>query len=79
VLAGVAWLVLGTQSIRLAAIAVLVLLGIGAYGLHRLELVRLGLVPESDDGDAATPLETEPTADSSAETTRSTTEPATDS
>ncbi|MFC6769179.1 hypothetical protein ACFQE6_30400, partial [Natrinema soli] len=80
VLAGAAWLVLDTQSIRLAATAVLVLLGITAYGLHRFELVRLGLVPESDDGDASTPLETEPTADSTAETTtRPTTEPATDS
>ncbi|WP_226042376.1 hypothetical protein [Natrinema sp. DC36] len=75
VLAGAAWLVLDTQSIGLAATAVLVLLGIGAYGLHRFELVRLGLVPGSDDGDASTPLETEPTAGSSAETT---TEPATD-
>lgn len=72
-LAGTAWLVVDSQSIWVAATAVLALLAIGAYGLHRLELVRLGLVPETDDGDPsrATDVEspTDPTTEPSAETT----------
>lgn len=50
-LAGTAWLVVDSQSILPAAVALLTLFAITAYGLHRLELVRLGLVPDGD-GDA---------------------------
>lgn len=62
-LAGVAWLVADSQSVRLAAVTVLALLGVAAYGLHRYELVRLGLVPVG---------EAEPSPSSDTETTTET-------
>ncbi|SEV83829.1 hypothetical protein [Natrinema salifodinae] len=67
-IAGSAWLVARWQPPWLAAATALALLALGAYGLHRLELVRLGLVPDADgngaptDGAASTP-------DTSGETT----------
>jgi len=50
-----AWLVVRSQSTWLAAGTVLGLLAGAAYGVHRLELVRLGLVPTGDDASAAEP------------------------
>ncbi|ELZ08715.1 hypothetical protein C478_17556 [Natrinema thermotolerans DSM 11552] len=49
VIAGIAWLVADSQSTALAALTVLGCLAIAAYALHRLEVVRLGLVP-ADNG-----------------------------
>ncbi|SEP93351.1 hypothetical protein [Natrinema salaciae] len=73
-LAGTAWLVGGSQSIPVAAAAVLCLLATAAYGLHRLELVRLGLVSTDDGVGPRSPAET--TAESHAEPTpESQTEP----
>jgi len=46
---GIAWLVVDSQPISLAALTVLSLLAIAAYALHRLEVVRLGLVPGEDE------------------------------
>lgn len=59
-LGGVAWLALGTGSIALAAATTIACLGLAGYGLHRLALVRLGLVPGSDGGAASTATEPEP-------------------
>lgn len=69
VLTGAAWLVVGSYSIWLAAITMLALLAAALYGIHRLMLVRLGLVPTSDDGDSSPTDGLESTAKSSAETT----------
>lgn len=66
-LAGVMWIVVGSQSIWLAAVTLLSVLAIIAYGHHRLELVQLGLIPGSDRD----PLldDTERTTNSGNETT----------
>ncbi|AGB33756.1 hypothetical protein C488_15722 [Natrinema pellirubrum DSM 15624] len=45
---GIAWLVVDSQPISLAALTVLGLLAIATYALHRLEVVRLELVPDED-------------------------------
>ncbi len=45
VIAGTTWLVVNSQPTALAALTVLGCLAIAAYALHRLEIVRLGLVP----------------------------------
>ncbi|TMT87045.1 hypothetical protein E2L06_10795 [Haloterrigena sp. H1] len=82
-LAGAAWLIVDSQSVYLAAATVIVLLAIASYGLHRLELVRLGLVPDLEDGEQARQTDTdrtaEPTTDTDTETTaKPTTESSTD-
>ncbi|WP_276253012.1 hypothetical protein [Halomontanus rarus] len=46
---GTAWLALETGSLRLATGALFAVLGLATYGVHRYELVRLGLVSESTD------------------------------
>ncbi|MFC6716034.1 hypothetical protein ACFQGT_17740 [Natrialbaceae archaeon GCM10025810] len=51
-LAGVAWAVVDGRSVALAAGALLVTFALTAYGLHRLELVRLGLVTDETNGAA---------------------------
>ncbi len=68
-LAGTARLVTRSQPTWLAATTVLVLLAVASYGLHRLALVRLGLVPASDDGDALPTDRTESTSDPATEST----------
>lgn len=70
-LAGTAWVVVDSQSVGLAAATVLALVAFIAYGLHRYELVRLGLVPTDDDG-TSPPTGSNATADSPPE---SSTEP----
>ena len=82
-LAGTVWFIVGSQSIYLAATTVLVLLAIASYALHRLELVRLGLVPDREDSAQARQTDTEriaePPLDTDTETTaKSTTESTTD-
>lgn len=46
-LGGVAWAVARVAPLWVAAAALLGALGLAAYGLHRYELVRLGLVPQT--------------------------------
>lgn len=70
-LAGTAWFVVDSQSVGLATATVLALVAFIAYGLHRYELVRLGLVPTDDDGPSP-PTGSNATADSPPE---SSTEP----
>lgn len=82
-LAGAAWLIVDSQSLYLAATTVIVLLAIASYGLHRLELVRLGLVPDREDGKQAHQTNTDQTDESTTDTdtdttAKPTTEPTTD-
>jgi len=82
-LAGAAWLIVDSQSLYLAAATVIVLLAIASYGLHRLELVRLGLVPDREDGKQARQNDTDQTDESITDTdtdttAKPTTEPTTD-
>lgn len=83
-LAGTAWLVVGSQSLWLAATTLLALLALTAYGIHRLALVRLGLVPTDSSGDDSPLIHGEssdgPMTTPSAETaTESAAEPTSDS
>ncbi|AFO59084.1 MULTISPECIES: hypothetical protein [unclassified Natrinema] len=82
-LAGAAWLVVDSQPIYMAAATVIVLLTSASYGLHRLERVRLGLVPDHEDGKQARQIDTDQTDESTTETNTETTanpttEPTTD-
>ncbi|QCC60466.1 hypothetical protein NP511_00505 [Natrinema thermotolerans] len=52
-LAGIAWLVADAHSTPAAAATLVAVLGVVAYGLHRYELVRLGLVP-AHEGESTT-------------------------
>ena len=67
-LAGAAWLVVDSQSVNMAAATVIVLLAIASYGLHRLELVRLGLVPDREDGKQTRQTDTDRTAEPTTDT-----------
>lgn len=68
-LAGTAWIALETQPLWLATVALFAVIGLATYGLHRYELVRLGLVSEAaepidpSDGDTETEIETETETD----------------
>lgn len=74
-LTGAMWLVVGSQPVYMAAATVIVLLAIASYGFHRLELIRLGLVPDPDheDGEQASQTDTERTAESTIDTDTETT------
>ncbi|MFB1066373.1 hypothetical protein [Natrinema sp. H-ect4] len=66
-LAGIVWLTSDSQPLWLAAMLVLTLIAIALYGLHRLELVKLGLV--SDERDSTGQPASEPPDEQPTETT----------